>query len=130
MPKSGVLEIETRNSGLEDDLLRIHNAEASDRFIRLRVTDAGSGMNRQVADRVFETVLYDKGVRMERRVGSGSRVWDCEAEWRVYPGIEPTGDGNFGQDISAICAKLCSAQENLAACDGKGWLSIGAGPRG
>jgi two-component system cell cycle sensor histidine kinase/response regulator CckA len=60
MPTGGKLAIDTANVSLdEEEDSRITTLPAG-RYVRLRVSDTGTGMSREVADRAFEPFFTTK----------------------------------------------------------------------
>ena len=54
MPKSGTLTIETSSVDVGESLTRTHPDAQVGPYVRLSVTDTGSGMDEAVAERIFE----------------------------------------------------------------------------
>jgi PAS domain S-box-containing protein len=63
MPDGGKLTLETRNLRLDTDYIDDRNEQiAPGRYIMLAVTDTGTGMTKEVMDRVFEPFFTTKSV--------------------------------------------------------------------
>lgn len=60
MPKGGKLAIETRNVRLDQDSLPADSEMKPGDYVRLTITDAGSGMPAEVRDRAFEPFFTTK----------------------------------------------------------------------
>jgi PAS domain S-box-containing protein len=67
MPGGGELCIETRNVDVDDDYVAVRPEVKPGRYVRLRVSDTGEGMERDVLARVFEPFFTTK----PRGEGSG-----------------------------------------------------------
>jgi two-component system cell cycle sensor histidine kinase/response regulator CckA len=60
MPKGGRLSIEGSNVDLDEAYTAIHPQSAAGKFVQLRVSDTGQGMNSQVKERIFEPFFTTK----------------------------------------------------------------------
>ena len=63
MPDGGKITIETEQVLLNADFVAAHPWAASGRYVMITVTDTGSGMPKEVADRVFEPFFTTKKER-------------------------------------------------------------------
>lgn len=65
MPNGGTLTIETQNATLEEDYVDKHPTATAGRFIRMIITDTGSGMDESLQQHIFDpfftTKPLDKG---------------------------------------------------------------------
>jgi CheY-like chemotaxis protein len=60
MPQGGILTIDTANLVVDDDYASQRHGLKTGRYVRLRVSDTGTGMPRHVLDRVFEPFFTTK----------------------------------------------------------------------
>src|SRR5665213_3313786 len=60
MPDGGLLTVDTENSEIDEGYTEPHPGLALGRYVRLRVSDTGSGMEQAVLDRVFEPFFTTK----------------------------------------------------------------------
>jgi len=60
MPDGGLLTIDTENSEIDETYTETHPGLALGRYVRLRVSDTGSGMEQAVLDHVFEPFFTTK----------------------------------------------------------------------
>jgi hypothetical protein len=60
MPDGGLLTIDTENSEIDEAYTETNPGLAPGRYVRLRVSDTGSGMEQAVLDRVFEPFFTTK----------------------------------------------------------------------
>ncbi|HEY8335100.1 MAG TPA: CHASE3 domain-containing protein [Tardiphaga sp.] len=62
MPGGGSLTIETSNAYLDDDYAAAHAEVTSGQYVLISVTDTGTGMPNEVAERAFDPFYTTKGV--------------------------------------------------------------------
>jgi PAS domain S-box-containing protein len=60
MPGGGTLTIESSNSGVDDTYAATHPGLHPGRYVKLRVSDTGTGMDQATIDRVFEPFFTTK----------------------------------------------------------------------
>jgi PAS domain S-box-containing protein len=60
MPDGGRLLIEAENAELDDEFAYMHPDTAPGRYVRLKVSDTGTGMDAETVDRVFEPFYTTK----------------------------------------------------------------------
>ncbi len=75
MPSGGKITIETEQVLLNADFVAAHPWAASGRYVMVTVTDTGSGMPREVVERIFRAFLHDQegAGRHRPRPGGGLR---------------------------------------------------------
>lgn len=62
MPDGGKLTIETSNTHLDDEYARAHAEVAAGQYVLVAISDTGTGMPPDVADKAFEPFFTTKGV--------------------------------------------------------------------
>ncbi len=72
MPEGGLLRLETTNVEISSGYCRRHSAARPGRFVRLRVSDTGSGMSGETKRRLFEPFFTTK--EMGKGTGLGLAV--------------------------------------------------------
>ncbi|MFC1855628.1 PAS domain S-box protein [Thermodesulfobacteriota bacterium] len=61
MPDGGTLTISTENIILDEDFIKFHNGANSGKFVLLTVSDTGTGMSKEVQEKMFEPFFTTKG---------------------------------------------------------------------
>ena len=61
MPKGGVISIETSNQLIDESFVRLNPGSRCGAFVRICITDTGSGMSADVLERAFEPFFTTKG---------------------------------------------------------------------
>ena len=107
MPDGGKLAFECGNTVLDEDYCKMHVGVSPGKFVRLRISDTGKGMDRQTLNHIFEPFFTTKGTGEGTGLGlamvygivknHGGHI-TCESmpdkgtTFRVYfPVIEETG---------------------------------------
>jgi len=62
MPDGGKLAFECENTILDEDYCKIHVDVSPGKFVRLRISDTGNGMDRQTLDHIFEPFFTTKAM--------------------------------------------------------------------
>ncbi len=113
MPGGGKLTIETANLQLDADAAPPWPALRPGPYVRLRVSDNGIGMTRQVADRAFEPFFTTKekgegsGLGLATvhgiiaQAGGGVRIDSAPGAGTVITGIWPANDGPATEVVPA-----------------------------
>jgi signal transduction histidine kinase/ActR/RegA family two-component response regulator len=60
MPDGGKLTVESANTSLDDDYVRLHPGVAAGQYVMIAVTDTGSGMDPEVAAKAFDPFFTTK----------------------------------------------------------------------
>ncbi|MEH6404265.1 MAG: PAS domain S-box protein [Sneathiella sp.] len=60
MPSGGSLVIETRNKTLDDDYLKLTPANKKGEFVLISVSDSGTGMSKEIQDKLYEPFFTTK----------------------------------------------------------------------
>ena len=71
MPDGGKLTVETRNVLLDEEFCRTHHGAKPGDYVLLRVADTGSGMDKDLVDRMFDPFFTTKGWDSRKGTGLG-----------------------------------------------------------
>ena len=61
MPQGGHLFIETDNTSMDEEYCRLHTSARPGPYVRMTVSDTGTGMDAKTAERIFEPFFTTKG---------------------------------------------------------------------
>ena len=108
MPAGGKLIIETANVELDEAYTQAHISTKPGRYVRVSVSDTGTGMSREVMDHIFEPFFTTKGKGKGTGLGlstvygivkqSGGNIWtyselDLGTTFKIYlPRVEEEAD--------------------------------------
>ncbi len=71
MPQGGKLTIETKNVVLDDEACRTHHGAKPGKYVLLRVSETGPGMDTTTMDRMFDPFFTTKGWDSRKGTGLG-----------------------------------------------------------
>ena len=74
MPDGGILTLETSNVTLESDFCARHPGVSPGDYVLLSVSDTGSGMDKEIQDRMFDPFFSSKGWDSRKGTGLGLPV--------------------------------------------------------
>jgi two-component system, cell cycle sensor histidine kinase and response regulator CckA len=74
MPEGGRLRIEVRNVILDEAYLRQHHGAKAGQHVLLEVSDTGTGMEKDIADRMYDPFFTTKGWDFNKGTGLGLSV--------------------------------------------------------
>ena len=95
MPGGGMLTIATANAELSDDFCRLHPDAAPGRYVKVSVTDTGTGMDAETAAHVFEPFYTTKAPGRGDRLGALDRVRRYRAERGLHGRDDRTRPGDI-----------------------------------
>jgi PAS domain S-box-containing protein len=98
MPEGGKLTITTSDVDLDGNYVTAHPVVPQGRYVLLEVSDTGEGIDALHLPHIFE-LLYDEGEGQGYRARTGNWVWDREAEWWLYLGVQRIGNGYHVQGL-------------------------------
>jgi signal transduction histidine kinase len=74
MPDGGQLRIETRNITVDEDYCRLHVGAKPGRHVLIEISDTGTGMSKEIMDRMFDPFFTTKGWDFKKGTGLGLSV--------------------------------------------------------
>jgi CheY-like chemotaxis protein len=116
MPQGGCLTIETANTYLDDAYARRFGDVEAGQYVVLCVTDTGTGIPKEIIDRVFEPFFTTKPVGEGSGLGLAmvhGFVKQSGGHVRIY-----SEDGE-GTTVKIYLPRMTTAEETIAAPSGK-----------
>ncbi len=83
MPRGGTLSISIEAVPIDVAYVETHPQSRDGRFVRLRVSDTGTGMDAATLGRIFDAILHHEGSRQRHGPRSGNRLWHCQTARRL-----------------------------------------------
>ncbi len=74
MPEGGRLRIVTRSDHVDGDYCRLYPGAGPGRYVVIEISDTGSGMSKEIVDRVFDPFFTTKGWDFKKGTGLGLSV--------------------------------------------------------
>lgn len=91
MPGGGTLTIETCNADVDENYARQHAVGKPGPYVKLTVSDAGVGIDKEIQAHICEPFFTTKGVGKGYGTRIVHRLRYRQAKWRLYLGVQRAG---------------------------------------